>query len=617
MGSFTTGGHFSTGDGKLDSRLEDILRTAAAASPYNVVAVSGVANRSAGTRNHSTGHAVDIQLVDPATGKAVPNYQNGPAFETYEKFAQTARVVQQQKYPDMNDTFRWGGYFGGKPGHYGAADLMHFDDSPWMKGAMAGGSWDKGATRAQLANFPGAQTDGGIADNPQIVSSAVAAINDVAPTSTSAPTDTSALAYASPAGPADYTQFTSPAPAATPAPSAPSPTGDVLDYTHFTAPPTPLGAPTTVTSQQADQAILADAQQALAGSNVHLDRLPPAQAAALVKAIPTLLGMGNNQMAQLNYLRSNGLYDALTTAVPSQPANFVQGLAGVKMVPQDPSTWGLSGSPTQLAQTLSNDVAREQGMRVPNYADQDPNATPLGGVTPQGGNGSAVVPQGGLSWSEPYINALNGIPATGTPQGGGNASAGMSAPAALGNGYTPPPVDSASAANWAQPYTSLAGPTETQMANMAPGADLASLAVAPSVQVPKYLNILKKIQVPMSQPIETGVGTHWDPALGQFVLDAPTKPTMVTKTIHQQILNPAYHPAPPPPPQPVTIAGTNGYNYLRNQNGGYTNVGLTNPSQSPAQAYAQAAARALASQPNGSAGMGSSNPNVHSNGSLV
>ncbi|MGN6103123.1 MAG: hypothetical protein ACTHOR_18440, partial [Devosia sp.] len=63
MGTFSKSASFSTGGGKIDPRLESILSEAAAASPYNVVAVSGVAPRDAGTKNHSTGHAVDVQLV--------------------------------------------------------------------------------------------------------------------------------------------------------------------------------------------------------------------------------------------------------------------------------------------------------------------------------------------------------------------------------------------------------------------------------------------------------------------------------------------------------------------------------------------------------------------------
>ena len=69
--------------------MEDILRTAAALSDFDIVATSGVAERSHGTRNHLTGHAIDIALVDPKTGKQLPAYQNAETFRQYEQFAKS------------------------------------------------------------------------------------------------------------------------------------------------------------------------------------------------------------------------------------------------------------------------------------------------------------------------------------------------------------------------------------------------------------------------------------------------------------------------------------------------------------------------------------------------
>lgn len=173
MGTFQTAGNYESSKGKtsLDPRLVSIMEQAAAVSPYNVTAISGVANRSAGTQNHPNGWAMDVQLADPQTGEVIPNYQNGPAFQAYEQFAQTARVVQQQAYPDLSNDFRWGGYFDSKsgPSGYGAVDLMHFDINPNMNGATGLGSWDKGASKALLAAYPGAETNGGLASNPRIV----------------------------------------------------------------------------------------------------------------------------------------------------------------------------------------------------------------------------------------------------------------------------------------------------------------------------------------------------------------------------------------------------------------------------------------------------------------
>lgn len=164
MGNVSHGGRFVS-EG-LDPRVLDTLTTAGDIFPgYDVVLISGVADRAAGTRNHKLGFATDVQLIDQSTGQPVPNYQNGPAFAIYERFAQTARVVQTEKYPELNNDFRWGGYFNSKKGPkgYGAVDLMHFDISPWMHGAMGLGSWTNGATSPALFKaYPGAVTNGGL-----------------------------------------------------------------------------------------------------------------------------------------------------------------------------------------------------------------------------------------------------------------------------------------------------------------------------------------------------------------------------------------------------------------------------------------------------------------------
>jgi len=54
------------------------LQRAAAASPYNVVAFSGVqARQGSKTTNHPGGYAVDIYLQDPKTGMFLANYAEG------------------------------------------------------------------------------------------------------------------------------------------------------------------------------------------------------------------------------------------------------------------------------------------------------------------------------------------------------------------------------------------------------------------------------------------------------------------------------------------------------------------------------------------------------------
>lgn len=166
MGKISYSGQFHASRGKVsvDPRLMDVMKTAAAMSGMDVQFVSGVADRSAGTHNHDRGYAVDVQLIDPATGKALPNYQNGPAFSKYEQLAQTARVIQTEKYPELDKTFRWGGYFNSSKGAsgYGAVDLMHFDITPSLHGATGLGSWTTGANSALLKAYPGAETNGGL-----------------------------------------------------------------------------------------------------------------------------------------------------------------------------------------------------------------------------------------------------------------------------------------------------------------------------------------------------------------------------------------------------------------------------------------------------------------------
>jgi tape measure domain-containing protein len=138
----------------VDPRLMDILNTAASNFPMKVEAISGF--RPGDPRYHGKGLATDVQIYDQA-GKALGNYQDASSFRTYEQFAQQARAVQMAKYPELNDSFRWGGYFSGPKGKYGALDTMHFD----LGGAgMAGGSWAGGLTPQQQGMFPGAMSMG-------------------------------------------------------------------------------------------------------------------------------------------------------------------------------------------------------------------------------------------------------------------------------------------------------------------------------------------------------------------------------------------------------------------------------------------------------------------------
>jgi spore germination cell wall hydrolase CwlJ-like protein len=144
MGTFQILGRAAERD-LPDARLVDVMRRTAAKSPYNVVMFSGY--RPGDSRLHGGKIATDVYLVDPNTGIALPNLKSAYGFAPMEEFAQLARATQQEVYPKLNDTFRWGGYFSGGEGKYGAVDLMHFDLGPTWK--MAGGDWENGLTANQ------------------------------------------------------------------------------------------------------------------------------------------------------------------------------------------------------------------------------------------------------------------------------------------------------------------------------------------------------------------------------------------------------------------------------------------------------------------------------------
>ncbi|MDX0500742.1 hypothetical protein GOC68_32110 [Sinorhizobium medicae] len=148
-------GNFKPG---VDARLMHILDVAAQWTPeYRVEAFSGY--RAGDPRFHGKGIACDVRLVNRITGQALPNYQDASSFREYEKFAQTVRRVQMELYPDLKGELRWGGYFSGPKGKYGAMDLMHFDLGGDKTG-MGGGSWENGLTKSQRAIFRGAESVG-------------------------------------------------------------------------------------------------------------------------------------------------------------------------------------------------------------------------------------------------------------------------------------------------------------------------------------------------------------------------------------------------------------------------------------------------------------------------
>ena len=149
----------------VDARLTDIIENAKKSLPegYTAKIVSGL--RPGDRRFHGQGLASDVAIYDPQ-GRKLGNYQDASTFRQYEQFAQAARRYQMQKYPELAKALRWGGYFGGPAGKYGAMDTMHFDLGGHRVG-MGGGSWSDGLTREQRQLFPGANSQGMGQDAPR------------------------------------------------------------------------------------------------------------------------------------------------------------------------------------------------------------------------------------------------------------------------------------------------------------------------------------------------------------------------------------------------------------------------------------------------------------------
>lgn len=152
--AWSYGTHYKEG---VDARLTGILSAAAERfareNPgYTVEATSGKNARKSGTQWHPGGIATDVQIMDP-TGKKLGNYRDAKSFRTYEKFAQTAKAVQHETYPELDSHFAWGGYYGGRF----AADQMHFDLGP-TRGSL--GTWEGGLNKAGRNFLPGAESIG-------------------------------------------------------------------------------------------------------------------------------------------------------------------------------------------------------------------------------------------------------------------------------------------------------------------------------------------------------------------------------------------------------------------------------------------------------------------------
>ena len=150
-GQFVPTGNFvARGAGNVDPRLVSILEEAARRSGFQVEAYSGY--RPGDSRAHGKGIATDIRIIGQ-DGQALGNYQDPRYFGEYQLLAQAARQVQMEQFPELDKQFRWGGYFSGGKGKYGAFDLMHFDLMGSDRLGMAGGSWNGGLTPEQASRW--------------------------------------------------------------------------------------------------------------------------------------------------------------------------------------------------------------------------------------------------------------------------------------------------------------------------------------------------------------------------------------------------------------------------------------------------------------------------------
>lgn len=142
----------------VDPRLVRILDAAGTTLPegWSFDITSG--HRPGSQGFHSSGNAVDVRLKDDQ-GRILPNYQNAGAFRAYEQFAQAARKAQLDLHPELSDQLRWGGYFSGPVGKYGAKDLMHFDLGG-DRVPMGGGAWETGLHERERRYLPGAKSVG-------------------------------------------------------------------------------------------------------------------------------------------------------------------------------------------------------------------------------------------------------------------------------------------------------------------------------------------------------------------------------------------------------------------------------------------------------------------------
>lgn len=122
--------------------LATAIVEAAKESPWGVRVISG--SRAGDPRLHGMGLAADVELYDKATGKAIPNYQNAEGAKAYKSYWDSVRRKYIAANPGGENHMRFGGYFSGPRGKYGAFDLMHGDLGGMLGMPQGGGSWENG-----------------------------------------------------------------------------------------------------------------------------------------------------------------------------------------------------------------------------------------------------------------------------------------------------------------------------------------------------------------------------------------------------------------------------------------------------------------------------------------
>lgn len=141
----------------VDPSLMAAIDAASKETPYGVRLKSGF--RSGDPRLHGMGLAADVELFDKATGKPLADYQTPETAAAYKAYADRVKAAYEAQNPGKSGELRWGGYFGGGKGTYGALDLMHFDVGGRRGMPMGGGSWGGGFS-PEMQRIWGIDADG-------------------------------------------------------------------------------------------------------------------------------------------------------------------------------------------------------------------------------------------------------------------------------------------------------------------------------------------------------------------------------------------------------------------------------------------------------------------------